>query len=96
MNIAENVEHYLLECQNYNVERQNMFYILSIITSYFNNNINRNILSLLFPHLWQSHLNWKEERYKELMKLNLMQRVNILKEIYFFVNNSETFKDREM
>ena len=73
-----------------------MFYNLGIITPHFNNPINRNVLSLLFPHLWQCHPNWKDERFKEKVKINLKQRIQILKEICYFLINSERFKDKEM
>ena len=80
----ETVRHYLIDCNQWHVEREDMFWELKQIDVRFEKEKNRNnIMRVLFPHLYQ----------KKPHKLeNIMIRVKILKSVCKFVSRTQRFK----
>ena len=87
----ESVNHYLFECKKYSKERKKMHKKLRRINKIFKNKIALTFKNILFPHTWQDELNQKNENYKYKKIENIKIRIEILRIVKQYVNETERF-----
>ena len=79
----ETVFHYLMECENYNNERNEMWETIELIDEYYKSKTNRTIRKLLFYYKYQE---------KAHLRARIDVRVNIIKEIIRYIINTKRFE----
>ena len=82
---------------DFTIARDKMRKRLKKLAIYFKYNQNFNAKNLLFPHLWQSdpykEKNEDKDNYLKIKERNLKKRVQILKTVVNFVNDTKRFKN---
>ena len=68
---------------------------LKKIHIHFKREYNFNTINILFPHYWLQDPPYDHERYRSIMLKNTKIRVEILKTIVKFVQETEKFKYKE-
>ena len=101
-NCQESISHILFECNGFNnndqkyLQARNKFFNkLKKIHIHFKNRVNLNALAILFPHIWLLNPRWNHPNYKQCIKVNLKIRVKILKQIVYYINEIDRFKERK-
>ena len=107
-NVAETVTHFLMDCYGYKksvelslhkdnvdftIPRCKMRKKLKRIAIFFKYEQNFNVNNILFPHTWLKDPNKNEENWYEIRKKNLEKRVEILKTVITFVDETKRFKN---
>ena len=106
-NVAETVSHFLIDCYGYKksvelslhkdnidftIPRCRMRKKLRKIAIFFKYEKNFNATNILFPHLWLLDPKKKDNEYIRIKKKNLEKRVDILKTVITYVNETKRFK----
>ena len=106
-NVAETVSHFLIDCYGYkksvelSLHKDNIDYTiprckmrkkLSKIAMFFKYEQNFNVKNILFPHLWMTDPNKDNNNYFRIKRKNLGKRVEILKTVITYVNETKRFK----
>ena len=105
--VEETVEQFLLDCsdsKNEFVDYHNEYEMdydeirfkfrkkLIKQAIFFQQEKNFNIITIIFPHIWQQDPDNTNPKYKEIMDKNLDREVGIVKSMVQFVKDSKRFK----
>ena len=94
--VTETVQHFVMDCRNFEKERTEMRKELVKVDLQFNEENFFNIYNILFPHLWVPLPSPEEENYKELWNLATKKRAAILRIVTQFVQKSQRFHGQDI
>jgi len=93
--VDESVQHFLIDCKQYDSQRYQLRCKLWELDPYFLNPSHFNTLDILMPHTWQLHPSRKNKEFAKQREKLLQLRVSILKATASFVIQTERFKQNQ-
>ena len=105
--VEETVEHFLINCggskceyanyynefeMDYDIIRYDFKQNLKKIAAFFNQEINFNVINLLFPNIWQKEPKKTNPNYFDIKRKNEKRVIEILKLVVKFVKDTKRFK----
>ena len=105
--VEETVEHFILKCKgskndfvnyyneyemDYDVIRKKFRKNLIKKAKFFQQDINFNIINILFPHIWQQDPINTDPKYHEIKERNEKREIEVLKCVVQFVKDTKRFK----
>ena len=91
----ETVEHFIMDCPQFELIRDKFRRKLCKLNDFFKENIKWDIMNILFPHRWQIRPSTRDKNYKEKIKTNTQNRVKIILEIIKYVQLTKRFENEK-